>query len=488
VRVATLLKAGEAAVGAQVTVCGWVRTLREQGKGKLVFVEVNDGSTVENLQVVLQGGCPGFEEAVEKANTGASVRVVGEVVASPAKGQTVELSGKEIKVLGEVVDASKYPLAKKGHSREYLREIAHLRPRSNLIGAVARTRATLAQAIHDFFRSRHFQYVHTPLITASDCEGAGEMFQVTTLPIEELIAKAAATPDAPVGAAPAVAAAAGGGDVFKDDFFGRKAFLTVSGQLAVENYACALSDVYTFGPTFRAENSHTSRHLAEFWMIEPEMAFADLADDMACAEEFLKFCISRAMEENDKDLAFFDKFVSNGLIERLKTILAEPFAKMSYTAAIERLIADMTAGKVTFVNKNVYWGMDMDSEHEKYLVAEVNKKPTIVFNYPKTIKPFYMRLNEDMKTVANMDILVPGIGEIIGGSQREERLQVLEDRIKETGMNVEDYWWYLDLRRFGSVPHAGFGLGFERLVMLVTGVDNIRDTIPYPRYPGHAEF
>ena len=484
VRVETVLRAGVAAIGTQVTVCGWVRTRREQGKNKLVFVEVNDGSSVENLQVVLESeACRGFEEAVEKANTGASVRVVGQVVASPAKGQTVELAGQEFKVLGEVIEAAKYPLAKKGHSREYLREIAHLRPRSNLIGAVARTRATLAQAIHDFFRARHFQYVHTPLITASDCEGAGEMFQVTTLPIEALIAKARLA--GPV--APAVATAAG--EVFKEDFFGRKAFLTVSGQLAVENYACALSDVYTFGPTFRAENSHTSRHLAEFWMIEPEMAFADLTDDMACAEEFLKFCIGRALAENAGDLAFFDKFVATGLVERLQKIVEEPFSRVSYTDAISRLQEDMASGKVQFVNRNVYWGMDMDSEHEKYLVAEVTKKPTIVFNYPKTIKPFYMRLNDDHKTVANMDILVPGIGEIIGGSQREERLAVLEARIQETpGLNAQDYWWYLDLRRFGSVPHAGFGLGFERLVMLVTGVDNIRDTIPYPRYPGHAEF
>jgi asparaginyl-tRNA synthetase len=311
--------------------------------------------------------------------------------------------------------------------------------------------------VHEFFRERNFLYVHTPIITAADCEGAGEMFQVTSGK--------------------------------KEEFFGKQAFLTVSGQLAVENYCCALSDVYTFGPTFRAENSHTSRHLAEFWMVEPEMAFADLADDMACAEDFVKHCVGAALAANRADLEWFDKFVAkDGLVARLEKLATEPFGRMSYSEAVQVLQEHQASGKVQFQNVNIFWGMDLDSEHERYLVEKVTGKPTMVFNYPKEIKAFYMRQNEDGKTVAAMDMLVPGIGELIGGSQREERLERIKARIEELEMPVENYWWYLDLRRFGSVPHAGFGLGFERLVMMVTGVENIRDVIPFPRYPGHADF
>ena len=472
VRVSDLLAEGSAHIGSVVIVCGWVRTKREQGK-KLCFVEINDGSSVGGLQVVLDEGAKGFDDAVSRAATGASVRVCGILVESPAKGQSVELavradhSGTEFKILGDV-DAANYPLSKKNHTREYLREIAHLRPRSNLIGAVARVRASLSQAVHAFFAQRGFHYVHTPIITGADCEGAGEMFQVTTL----------------------MSAAEKGEKIdYKNDFFGKPSFLTVSGQLAVENYCCALSDVYTFGPTFRAENSHTSRHLAEFWMIEPEMAFADLADDMACAEDFIKFCINWTLEKNISDLEFFDKFVDkSGLLARLRDIVSAPFAKVSYTEAVDILISHQTEGKVKFVNTKIHWGMDLDSEHERYITEKVTQRPTIVFNYPKEIKAFYMRQNEDGKTVAAMDILVPGIGELIGGSQREERLERLEGRIKELGMPIESYWWYLELRKFGTVPHCGFGLGFERLIMLVTGVENIRDVIPFPRYPGHSEF
>ena len=465
------LISASSAIGQLVTVCGWVRTKREQGK-KICFVEVNDGSCVGNIQVVLDEGSSGFSDACARASTGASVRVCAMVVESPAKGQAVELSvsaskqGTEFKILGDV-DAANYPLSKKHHSKEFLREVAHLRPRSNLIGAVARVGASLSQAVHAFFAQRNFLYVHTPIITSADCEGAGEMFQVTTvMPGVEKGEKLD----------------------YKNDFFGKPAYLTVSGQLAVENYACALSDVYTFGPTFRAENSHTTRHLAEFWMIEPEMAFADIYDDMACAEDFLKFCIKWCLEKDSSDLAWFDKMVAQGLVDRLQGIVAQPFARISYTEAVEILQKHLSEGNVTFTNNNIFWGMDLESEHERYITEKVSQRPTIVYNYPKELKAFYMRQNEDGKTVAAMDILAPGIGEVIGGSQREERLERLEGRIKELGMPVENYWWYLDLRKFGSVPHCGFGLGFERLIMLVTGVENIRDTIPFPRYPGHAEF
>jgi len=361
-------------------------------------------------------------------------------------------------------------LAKKEHSMEFLREMAHLRPRTGVIGAIARVRSALAYATHEFFNSNGFLYVHTPLITAADCEGAGEMFQVTT--IMEDIEKNGL----PKGK--------DGKTDYATDFFGKPAFLTVSGQLSVENYCCALSSVYTFGPTFRAENSHTSRHLAEFWMIEPEIAFADIWDDMQCAEDYMKYCVQYCMDNHRSDLEFFNER-SPGLIERLQNILAEPFGRVSYTEAIEILKKESPKANFT---EPVEWGMDLASEHERWLVEKVTKKPTAVYNYPNAIKAFYMRLNEDNKTCAAMDVLCPGIGEVIGGSQREERLDVLDRRLKEMDLDPKDYWWYRDLRKYGSVPHAGFGLGFERLNMLVTGVENIRDLIPYPRYPGHADF
>lgn len=463
---------GKSLVGQQVIVCGWVKTAREANKGQLVFVELNDGTCCASLQVVLDASAKGFGSLKGKCGTGASLKCRGFLVDSPGGKQTVELlvkEGDEVELFGGV-DAKEYPLSKKAHSNEYLRSIAHLRPRSNLIGCVARVRSALCQATHMFFRSKGFLYVHTPLITAADCEGAGEMFQVTTLlgdhekhglPMDK------------------------GKIDYAKDFFGKPAFLTVSGQLAVEPYCCALSNVYTFGPTFRAEHSHTSRHLAEFWMIEPELAFANLKDNMDCAEDYLKFCVRYAMEHNLEDLQFFDKMVEPGLIKRLENLLAEPFARVSYTEGIEILLKE--SPKANF-QVPVEWGMDLNSEHERYLCEKVYRKPTVLYNYPKGIKAFYMRLNEDEKTVAAMDVLVPAIGEVIGGSQREERLEVLDRRTQEMGLDPKDYWWYRDLRRYGSVPHAGFGLGLERLIMLTTGVENIRDVIPYPRYPGHAEF
>ena len=476
---------GASLIGQVVTVCGWVKTDRRQGskgQGLITFVELSDGSMLQGIQVVMLEGCAGFDSVNASMGTGASLKVTGEIVKSPAVKQVVELVVKpdcdshSVVLLG-AVNSADYPLAKKQHSREFLREIAHLRPRSNLIGAVARVRSSLAACVHDFFQTRGFLYVHTPIITAADCEGAGEMFQVSTL-----LSKAEKE-----GKNMQIDGKSGKFD-YTDDFFSKPAFLTVSGQLSVENYSCALSDVYTFGPTFRAENSHTTRHLSEFWMIEPEIAFANLADDMDCIEDFLKFAVEWALERNRDDLKFFDERVEKGLIARLEAVLAGPFARITYTEAIEILTTDMAAKKVSFENKNVHWGMDMDSEHERYLTEKVFNKPTIVYNYPKDIKAFYMRLNEDGKTVAACDCLAPGIGEVVGGSQREERLEQLDKRITECGLNVEDYGFYRDLRKFGSVPHAGFGVGFERLIMYITGVENIRDVIPFPRFPGHAEF
>ena len=476
---------GESLIGETVTVCGWVKTDRRQGSkgnGLITFVELTDGSMMQGVQVVIFEGCTGFDEAMNGLGTGASLKVIGEVVRSPAAKQVVEIAVKpdsashSVTLLGSV-NPSEYPLAKKQHSKEFLREIAHLRPRSNLIGAVARVRSSLAACVHAFFQSRGFLYVHTPIITAADCEGAGEMFQVTTMMSEAEKAKK------PLPVEPE-----SGKFDYKDDFFSKPAFLTVSGQLSVENYACALSDVYTFGPTFRAENSHTTRHLSEFWMIEPEIAFADIKDDMNCIEDFLKFSVQWALEKNMDDLKFFDERVEKGLIQRLEAVLQGPFARVSYTEAIEILQRDMAAKKVKFENTKIFWGMDLDSEHERYITEKVFNKPTFVFNYPKDIKAFYMRLNEDGKTVAATDCLAPGIGEVVGGSQREDRLDVLDQRITEMGLSVEDYGFYRDLRKFGSVPHSGFGVGFERLIMYITGVENIRDVIPFPRYPGHAEF
>jgi len=431
----------------QATVHGWVRTVRDQKS--FTFIEINDGSTLANLQIVVDGTIPNLA-------TGASLIVHGHLVESPGKNQALELRASEVHVIGPC-DPTKYPLQKKRHTPEYLRTIAHLRPRTNTQGAVMRVRNALSFATHLFFQQRGFLYIQTPIITGSDCEGGGEMFRVTTLENPE------ADPST--------------------DFFGKKAFLTVSGQLEGEIMASALSDVYTFGPTFRAENSNTSRHLAEFWMIEPEMAFADLKANMECAESYLKFCVHYVLEHCLEELQFFDKFIENGLLLRLQNVAASPFAHISYTEAVE--ILKKAPKKFEFP---VEWGVDLQSEHERYLSEEVYKKPVILTDYPAAIKAFYMRGNSDGKTVAAMDILVPKIGEIIGGSQREERLDRLEKKIEEFGLQRQDYWWYLELREYGSVPHAGFGLGFERLVLFITGMENIRDVIPFPRFPGHAEF
>ena len=438
-----------ALIGKTVTVSGWVRTVRDQKS--FAFIELNDGSTLANLQIISQDA-----NTIENLHTGVSLTATGVLAESPGKNQALEMQAKEIRIIG-ACSPEKYPLQKKRHSFEYLRTIAHLRPRTNTQGAVLRVRSALAFATHLFFHERGFIYLHTPIITGSDCEGGGEMFRVSTLDKPNLDPS--------------------------QDFFGKKTFLTVSGQLEAEIAACALSDVYTFGPTFRAENSNTSRHLAEFWMIEPEMAFADLKADMECAESYLKFCIHYVLTHCKEDLQFFDKFVENGLIERLQHVADTPFAPLTYTEAVDILLK--APKKFEYP---VSWGADLQSEHERYLAEEYCKKPVIVTNYPAQIKAFYMRANDDGKTVAAMDILVPKIGEIIGGSQREERLDVLERKIAQMGLNREDYWWYLELREFGSVPHAGFGLGFERLVLLVTGMENIGDVIPFPRTPGHAEF
>ncbi|MBI2924244.1 MAG: asparagine--tRNA ligase [Verrucomicrobia bacterium] len=438
---------------ANVLVKGWVRTRRDS-KG-FSFLELNDGSCLANLQVVVDNSAQGFAE-IAHFITGASAVVAGRLVASPAAGQKWELQATRVELVGPA-DAS-YPLQKKGHSLEYLRTIAHLRPRSNLFGAVFRTRSRLAHAVHQFFQERDFVYVHTPIITASDCEGAGEMFRVTALKGD---------PDQnPAG-----------------DFFGRRTFLTVSGQLEAEVFACALSNVYTFGPTFRAENSNTARHAAEFWMIEPEMAFCDLHGDMDLAEDFVKAMARYTLEHCVEDLGLFGKFVDKGVQERLRFVVDRPFLRVPYTEAIDIL---KKAGR-TF-EYPVQYGLNLQSEHERFLTEEHFKSPVTVFNYPREIKPFYMRVNDDGKTVTAMDVLVPGIGEVIGGSQREERLDVLQENLRYHKLRPEDYWWYLDLRRYGTVPHAGFGLGFERLLMFLTGVANIRDVVPFARTPGSAEF
>ncbi len=450
------LKQATNSIGSEIQLKGWIRTIRNQKK--FAFIEVNDGSTLSNFQVVIDGSYPDFDALLETLSTGASVAVTGTLVESPAKGQSTELHATTVELIGSS-DAETYPLQKKRHSFEFLRTIAHLRPRTNTLGAVTRVRNALAYATHKFFQEKEFLYIHTPIITAADCEGAGELFRVSTLENGQK------------------------SENYEDDFFAKPAFLTVSGQLNGEIYACALSDIYTFGPTFRAENSNTSRHLAEFWMIEPEMAFADLKDDMDCAEAYLKYLINYVLEHCDEDIQFFDKFIEKGLIERLKHVSSNPFERLSYTEAIS--ILENAKHKFEYP---VSWGCDLQSEHERYLAEVHIKKPLILTDYPKDIKAFYMRGNDDNKTVAAMDVIVPQIGEIIGGSQREERFDILEQRIEEMNLPKEHYWWYLDLRRYGSVPHAGFGLGFERLVQFVTGMENIRDVIPFPRYPGHADF
>jgi asparaginyl-tRNA synthetase len=449
-------------VGRTVTCYGWVRTVRAQKN--FAFVELNDGSCFSNLQVIIDESAQDYVQLVEQLTTGCSIAVTGELVPSPGAKQHAELRAHAVEVLG-TCPADVYPLQKKRHSLEFLRTIAHLRPRSNTLGAMSRIRNALAYAIHQFFQQRGFLYVQTPVITSSDCEGAGQMFRVTTMDLERL----PRTPDGKVDTS--------------QDFFGKSTYLTVSGQLEGEAYACALNDIYTFGPTFRAENSNTSRHLAEFWMIEPEMAFATLEDDMELAESFLKFVLKAALERCPDDFAFFNQWVRPGLLDRLQKVIQTPFKRLTYTEAVE--ILSQSGETFEFP---CHWGADLQSEHERYLCEKVFQGPVILINYPKEIKSFYMRLNDDGKTVAAMDILCPDIGEVIGGSQREDRLELLKERMLAAGLNPEDYEWYLQLREFGSVPHAGFGLGFERLVQFATGLDNIRDCIPFPRFPGHAEF
>lgn len=455
---------GKVGVGDTVTVAGWVRTKRDSKAG-LSFVNVHDGSCFDALQVVCEAALANYASEILALSTGCSVEVTGELVASAGAGQAVELKATAVTVVGMVDDPAHYPMQQKRHSMEFLRENAHLRARTNIGGAVARVRHSLSMAMHDFFHQNEFFWVHTPLITANDAEGAGEMFRVSTLDMQNL-------PRLPNGAVD-----------YSQDFFGRETHLTVSGQLAVETYAMALSKVYTFGPTFRAENSNTRRHLAEFWMVEPEIAFADLHDDAQLAEDFLKHIFVRVLNERADDMVFFEDRVAKGTIAKLETVVASGFERMDYTEAIEIL----KRAKADF-EYPVEWGIDLQSEHERYLAEKHVGRPVVLMNYPKDIKAFYMRMNDDGRTVAAMDVLVPGIGELIGGSQREERLDMLDKRIEEMGLPKENYWWYRDLRRFGTVPHAGFGLGFERAVQYVTGIENIRDVIPFPRTPNHAEF
>ena len=458
------LLAGKVSVGTEVTVKGWVRSRRDSKAG-LSFVQVHDGSCFDPIQVVAPSDLPNYADEVQKLVTACAVIATGELVESQGKGQSVEIQAKSIEVVGWVDDPETYPMQPKRHSMEYLREQAHLRPRTNTFGAMTRVRNCLAQATHRYFHEHGYYWIHTPIITASDCEGAGEMFRVSTLDL----ANPPRTPE--------------GGVDWSEDFFGREAYLTVSGQLNVENYCLALSKVYTFGPTFRAENSNTSRHLSEFWMIEPELAFADLNDDADLAESYLRYIFKAVLDERADDMAFFNKHVQKGVVDRLEKFVEKSFERMDYGEAIKALEA--ADAKFEFP---VSWGMDMQSEHERWLTETHVGRPVVVMNYPKDIKAFYMRLNDDGKTVAAMDVLAPGIGEIVGGSQREERLDVLDARIAEMGLPLEPYWWYRDLRRYGTVPHAGFGLGFERAIMYATGLANIRDVIPFPRAPGSAEF
>jgi asparaginyl-tRNA synthetase len=452
----------EGVVGETYQARGWVRTKRDSKT--VSFVALNDGSTITNLQVVVPSELEGSAEALEPVGTGASLSFRGELVDSPGKGQRVELVATEIEVIG-LADGEEYPLQKKGHSFEFLRSIAHLRPRANAFGAVFRIRSTLAMATHRFFGENAFHHVHTPIITASDCEGAGELFRVSTLDA----LNPARTADGKVD--------------FSQDFFGREAFLTVSGQLNVETYCMSLDKVYTFGPTFRAENSNTSRHLAEFWMIEPEIAFADLNDDADLAEDLLKYIFRALLNERQDDMEFFNQRIDKTCIERLEAFVDSSFERMEYTDAVAAL---KNSGKS--FEFPVEWGVDLQSEHERWLTEEHAGRPVVVMNYPKEIKAFYMRLNDDGKTVAAMDVLAPGIGEIIGGAQREERLDVLDRRLAATGLPVEDYSWYRDLRKYGTAPHAGFGLGFERTISYATGLSNVRDVIPFPRTPNNASF
>ena len=449
-------------VGQRVKLQGWVRTRRDSKAG-FSFVEINDGSCMANIQAICDADLPNYESEIKKLSAGCSVTIAGEVKESGGKGQATEVHAESVTGHGWA-DPQEYPLQKKRHSFEKLREWAHLRPRTNTFGAVSRVRNCICNSIHQFFQEREFLYVHTPIITASDCEGAGEMFKVTTLDLEQ--------PPRENGRVD-----------YAQDFFDRPSYLTVSGQLEAEIYATALGKVYTFGPTFRAENSNTSRHLAEFWMIEPEMAFYELDDNMSLAEEFLKRIASDVLAKCGEDMEFFNQRIDDTVLTTLEKIVDSEFVRLPYTEAVEVL---EKSGK-TF-EYPVSWGTDLQSEHERYLTEEHFEGPVILFDYPKTIKPFYMKLNDDDRTVRAMDVLVPRVGEIIGGSQREDRLDVLEARMKEQELNPDDYWWYLDLRRFGTVPHSGFGLGLERVIQFATGMTNIRDVIPFPRTPGSAEF
>jgi asparaginyl-tRNA synthetase len=453
---------GRVAIGQQLTVKGWLRSKRDSKAG-ISFLAIHDGSCFDAIQAVVPAELENYESELLKLSTGCAVVVSGELVESQGKGQSVEIHASAVEVVGWVDDAETYPIAKKRHSFEYLRGQAHLRPRTNTIGAITRVRTTLANAIHNYFHERDFHWINTPIITGSDCEGAGELFRVSTLDFANL-------PRTPAGEVD-----------FAQDFFAGESFLTVSGQLEVESYCLAMSKVYTFGPTFRAENSNTSRHLAEFWMVEPEIAFADLNDDADLAEDLLKHVIGRVLEEREDDMAFFAQHIDKTVMSRLRTVADERFERMDYTQAIDILLN--CGQRFEFP---VSWGADLASEHERYLAEQHVGRPVVLMNYPREIKAFYMRLNDDERTVAAMDVLAPGIGEIIGGSQREERLDVLDSRMDEH--LKDELWWYRDLRRYGTVPHAGFGLGFERLLNYITGMENVRDAIPFPRTPGHAAF
>ena len=459
--------APEALVGSTLEVTGWVRTRRDSKAG-ISFIQVSDGSCFDAFQVVVPSDVENYESEVLKLTTGCAVRCRGEIVESRGKGQSLEMKASELEVVGWVEDPDSYPLQPKRHSFEYLREVAHLRPRSNTFGAIGRVRHCLAMAVHRYMHENGFHWIHTPIVTANDCEGAGEMFRVSTLDM--------ANPPRDEQ----------GGVDFSQDFFGRESHLTVSGQLNVETWCCALSKVYTFGPTFRAENSNTSRHLAEFWMVEPEIAFADLADDADLAESMLKYIFKALLDERGDDMKFFQERIDKTCIDRLETFIESPFERMDYSEAIKKLEAAIASGhRFEFP---VSWGIDLQSEHERYLTEELVGRPVVVMNYPKDIKAFYMRMNDDGRTVAAMDVLAPGIGEIIGGSQREERLDVLDARLEEMNLEKDDYWWYRDLRKYGTVPHAGFGLGFERTIVYATGMANVRDVIPFPRTTKSAEF
>ena len=461
IQIRNLFRETEKYSGQEIVVRGWIRTNR--GSNKFGFIELNDGTFFKSVQVVYEAeNLENFAE-ISKAPIAAALMVKGDFVLTPDAKQPFEIKAKEVVV--EAGSDADYPLQKKRHSMEFLREIAHLRPRSNTFSAVFRVRSVVAYAIHKFFQERNFVYAHTPIITGSDAEGAGEMFRVTTLPMDEL-------PRTEEGAID-----------YSKDFFGKESSLTVSGQLEAETFALAFRNVYTFGPTFRAENSHTARHASEFWMIEPEVAFADLNDNMQLAEDMIKYIISYVLENCPEEMDFFNRFMDKGLLERLNNLVNADFARVTYTEAVELL---QTSGKK--FEYPVQWGIDLQTEHERYLTEEIYKAPVFVTDYPKDIKAFYMRLNDDGKTVAACDLLVPGVGEIIGGSQREERYDILKSRIEEMGMDEQDYWWYMDLRKYGGVKHAGYGLGFERIIMYLTGMENIRDVIPFPRTPGVAEF